>query len=185
MARKHPALFGVLIAGVLAAVGLAGVASAHDDDPPSGAQVAFAKDVSTLLGNEVVSALFTEFNETTPQNVQHGKQAISLIFNDANRDIRLVGTFGPLQGGANNRPSDRFERTALARALAGDDYSDVQQINDTWYFRRSVPLSNTLHPACVLCHANFTEDFFNRTNNPGQWVGALVLSVPIRPARSH
>jgi len=48
-----------------------------------------------------------------------------------------------------------------------------------------VPLSNKLHPACVLCHTNFTEDFFNSTNNPGQWVGALVLSVPIRPTRSH
>jgi hypothetical protein len=185
MARKHSALLGVLIVGSLAALGLAGVAYAHDDDPPSGAQVAFAEDVSTLLGNEVVAALFQEFNETTPQNVQHGKQAISLIFNDANRDIRLIGSFGPLQGGANDRPNDRFEKTALARALAGDDYSDVQRINDTWYFRRSVPLSNTLHPACVLCHTNFTTDFFNSTNNPGQWVGALVLSVPIRPTRSH
>jgi hypothetical protein len=185
MARKDSVLFGVLIVGGLAALGLAGVAYAHDADPPSPAQIAFAEDVSTLLGNEVVAALFQEFNETTPQNVPHGKQAISLIFNDANRDIRLVGTFGPLQGGANNRPNDRFERTALTRALAGDDYSDVQQINDTWYFRRSVPLSNKLHPACVLCHTNFTADFFNSTNNPGQWVGALVLSVPVRPARSH
>ena len=34
--------------------------------------------------------------------------------------------------------------------------------------------------ACVLCHANFTAEFFTRTNNPGQWVGALVLAVPIR-----
>ena len=186
MARKHPALFGVLIAGVLAAVGLTGVAYAHDDDPPSGAQVAFAKDVSALLGNEVVSALFTEFNETTPQNVQHGKQAISLIFNDANRDIRLIGTFGPLQGGSNNRPNDRFETTALRRALdGGEAIASVQKIDDTWYYRRSVPLSNKLHQNCVLCHTNFTPEFFNRTNNPDQMVGALVLGVPIRPARSH
>ncbi len=49
--------------------------------------------------------------------------------------------------------------------------------------RRSVPLSNTLHPNCVLCHASFTSDFFTRTNNPGQWVGALVIGVPI-PFRS-
>jgi hypothetical protein len=56
----------------------------------------------------------------------------------------------------------------------------VQKVNDSWYYRRSVPLSNTLHPNCVLCHTNFTTDFFNRTNNPGQWVGTLVLGVPIR-----
>lgn len=185
MARKHPVLFGLLFAGGMAALGLAGVASAHDDDPPSPAQVAFAQDVSNLLVNEVVAALFKEFDETTPQNAQHGKQAISLIFNDTNRDIRLIGAFGPLLGGANNRPGDKFETTALKRGLAGETYAAVQKINDTWYYRRSVPLSNTLHPNCVVCHANFTADFFNHTDNPGQWVGALVLGVPIRAAHNH
>jgi hypothetical protein len=185
MIRKHPRLFGMLFAGALAALGLSGVTYAHDDDPPSPGQVAFAEDVSNLLVNEVVAALFKEFDETTPQNVEHGKQAISLIFNDANRDIRLIGAFGPLQGGANNRPGDRFETTALRRALDGDAYAAVQKINDTWYYRRSVPLSNTLHQSCVLCHTNFTTEFFSRTNNPDQMVGTLVLGVPIRPARNH
>jgi hypothetical protein len=185
MVRKHPLLFGILFAGGIAALGLAGVAYAHDDDPPSPGQVAFAEDVSDLLVNEMVAALFKEFDETTPQNVEHGKQAISLIFNDKNRDIRLIGAFGPLQGGANNRPDDRFETTALGRALDGDAYAAVQKINDTWYYRRSVPLSNKLHQNCVLCHTNFTPEFFSRTNNPDQMVGALVLGVPIRPARSH
>jgi hypothetical protein len=32
----------------------------------------------------------------------------------------------------------------------------------------------------VLCHANFTADFFSKTNNPGQWVGALIVKVPIK-----
>ena len=185
MTRKQPFLFAILFAGGIAALGHAGVAYAHDDDPPSTRQVAFAEEVSDLLVNEVVAALFKEFDETTPQNVEHGKQAISLIFNDANRDMRLIGAFGPLQGGANDRPGDRFETTALRRALDGEAYTAVQKINDTWSYRRSVPLSNTLHQNCVLCHTNFTADFFNGTNNPGQWVGALVLGVPIRPARNH
>ena len=133
--------------------------------------------MSDLLVNEVVAALFKEFDETTPQNVEHGKQAISLIFNDVNRDIRLVGAFGPLLGGDNDRPGDRFETTALRRALTGESYTAVQKVNDTWYYRRSVPLSNTLHQNCVLCHTNFTADFFNSTHNPGQWVGTLVLGV--------
>jgi hypothetical protein len=185
MAPKHPVLVGAVLAGCIAAFGLAVIASATHDERPSTGQVAFAQEVSDLLVNEVVAALFQEFNETTPQNVEHGKQAISLIFNDLNRDIRLVGAFHPLQGGANNRPSDRFEKTALGRALNGESYTAVQKVNDTWYYRRSVPLSNTLHQACVLCHTNFTPEFFNSTNNPGQWVGTLVLGVPIRPESRH
>ena len=55
--------------------------------------------------NELVAALFTEFDETTPQNVPHGKQADALIFNDLNRNMRLIGTFGPLLGGDNGRPT--------------------------------------------------------------------------------
>ena len=117
MLRKHPVLFGVVITGCLAACGLAVVAHATDDATPSTRQVAFAQEVSDLLLNEVVAALFKEFDETTPENVEHGKQAISLIFNDLNRDIRLVGAFGPLLGGNNDRPGDRFETTALRRAL--------------------------------------------------------------------
>ena len=185
MLRKHPLLLGVVVTGCIAALGLAVIADASDDDRPSGTQIAFAQQVSDLMVNELVAAPFQEFNETTPQNVEHGKQAISLIFNDLNRDMRLVGTFGPLQGGNNDRPGDRFERTALSRALTGEAYTAVQKVNDTWFYRRSVPLSNTLHKNCVLCHTNFTADFFNSTNNPGQWVGTLVLGVPIRPARSH
>ena len=185
MLRKHPVLFGVVITGCLAAFGLAAIGYADDDEAPSTRQVAFAKEVSDLLVNEVVAALFQEFNETTPQNVEHGKQAISLIFNDLNRDLRLVGAFAPLLGGRNDRPDDRFETTALRHALAGEAFAAVQKVNDSWYYRRSVPLSNTLHPNCVLCHTNFTTDFFNRTNNPGQWVGTLVLGVPIKSANGH
>ena len=183
MIQKHRVLFAAVITGCVAALGVAAIA--NDDQRPSSRQIAFAQEVSDLMLNELVAALFTEFDETTPQNVEHGKQAISLIFNDLNRDMRLVGTFAPLLGGANDRPSDRFETTALRRALGGDPYAAVQKVNDTWYYRRSVPLTNTMHQACVLCHANFTTDFFDRTDNPGQWVGALVLRVPIRPAHGH
>jgi hypothetical protein len=162
----------------VATVGMAVIAYANDDDRPTGGQIAFAQEVSDLMVNEIVAALFQEFNETTPDNVEHGKQAISLIFNDLNRDMRLIGTFGPLQGGSNDRPSDQFERTALRRALDGEAQTAVQKVNDRWYYRRSVPLSNKLHTACVQCHTNFTSQLFQ--NNPGEWVGALVVGVPIR-----
>jgi hypothetical protein len=185
MVRKHPVFVGVVVTLCIAALGLAVIASADDDERPSNRQIAFAQQVSDLMVNELVAALFKEFDETTPQNVEHGKQAISLIFNDVNRDMRLIGTFGPLLGGSNDRPSDRFERTALQSALAGDAITAVQKVNDTWVYRRSVPLSNTLHPNCVLCHTTFTPEFFARTNNPDQMVGALVLSVPIRTNGGH
>ena len=182
MALKRRVLFALGVTGCIATLGLAVIAASHDE-PPSSRQIAFAQEVSDLMVNELVAALFQEFDETTPQNVEHGKQAISLIFNDVNRDMRLIGTFGPLLGGANDRPGDRFELTALRRALEGEAFTAVQKVNDTWYYRRSVPLTNTMHENCVLCHTNFTPDFFNRTDNPGQWVGALVLGVPIRLAR--
>src|SRR5262245_19647890 len=115
MTERRRVPFSIVVAGCIAAFGLA-VAHVSGDTRPTPAQIAFAQQVSDLMVNELVAALFTEFDETTPANVPHGIQAISLIFNDLNRDMRLIGSFGPLLGGANDRPSDRFERTALAAA---------------------------------------------------------------------
>ena len=144
--------------------------TAADPGPPSNAAVTFAQEVSDLLLNELLAALFKEFDETTTANVEHGKQAISLIFNDSNRDIRLVGTFSPL-GGSNNLPSDSFEQSALAAALQnGAQQTAVTKVQDRWYYRRSIALSTSFHQACVLCHTNFSAN---------QWVGALMLRVPI------
>jgi hypothetical protein len=93
------------IAGIALAIALGGaVITRAQSGPPSDSAVAFAAEVSDLLHNELVAALFQEFNETTP---------------------------------------------------------------------------HTFHTACVLCHTNFTPEFFTPTNNPGQWAGALVLRVPI------
>src|SRR5262245_59964016 len=178
MQWKRSVSFGILVLGLAAALGRG--AALRADNPPSAEQIAFAKTVYSLMLNELVAALFQEFNETTPDNVEHGKQAISLIFNDANRDMRLIGTFEPLLGGDNDRPSDPFEQTALGFALQGQGYEAVERVNDRWYFRRSFALSNTFHQNCVLCHTNFTDKFFKQTKNPGQWVGALVQRVPIR-----
>ena len=179
MRRHHPVFAGLVLAGVMGALGLAVIVNASSSKPTD-SQIAFAQKVSDLMLNELVAALFQEFNETTPENVEHGKQAISLIFNDLNRDMRLIGTFEPLLGGENDRPTSGFETTASRRALNGEAHTAVQKINDTWYYRRSLPLSNTFHAACVQCHTNFTDEFFSSTKNPGQWVGALVLAVPIR-----
>jgi hypothetical protein len=178
MRLKYHVLYGIAVITLATALGGAVIARANQDGPPSESEVAFAQQVSDLLLNELLAALFQEFNETTPQNVEHGKQAISLIFNDLNRDIRLVGRFDPL-GGENALPDGNFERRALQLALEGEPHTGVQKVNNTWYYRRSVPLSNTFHATCVLCHTNFTPEFFADTNNPGQWVGALVLRVPI------
>lgn len=168
----------IALTALLAAATLTGLGYANDH--PSDESVAFAKKTSDLLLNELLSALFTEFNETTPDNVEHGKQAISLIFNDSNRDMRLIGIFPPLQGGFNDLPSDFFEQKSLALALKGQANTSVEKVGNRWYYRRSIALSNTFHEACVLCHTNFTPQFFQQMNNPGQWVGALTLRVPIK-----
>lgn len=175
---KHTRWFAVAALAVLAVAGAAAASPAGAR--PSEQQIEFAREVYGLMLNELVAALFQEFNETTPANVEHGKLAISLIFNDANRDMRLVGSFGPLLGRTNNRPADAFEEEALARALAGQPHESVERVKGRWYYRRSFALSNTFHAACVQCHTNFTPQFFEETQNPGQWVGTLVQRVPIR-----
>src|SRR5262245_61764001 len=168
----------IVLVALLSVTGLAGFGYASDS--PSNESIAFAQQTSDLMLNELKAALFQEFNETTSANVEHGKQAISLIFNDSNRDIRLIGIFPPLLGGANDLPSDSFEQRAMVSALQGESIWSVERLGNRWYYRRSLALSNTFHQACVLCHTNFTPEFFVQTNNSGQWVGALTMRVPIR-----
>jgi hypothetical protein len=172
---KRAAALAVLIA-VAALVAFGRV----NNDPPTDQQKEFAEQTATLLQKEVFAALLQEFGETTPENVEQGKQAVSLIFHDANRDIRLIGTFGPLLGGNNNIPSDPFEQESLALALQGKDNATVERHGNRWYVRRSIALSNAMHTSCAMCHSNFTPQFFEQTHNPDQWVGALTLRVPVK-----
>ena len=156
-----------------------------NNDPPTDQEKESAVQTTDLLQKEVFAALLQEFGETTPENVEQGKRAVSLIFHDANRDIRLVGAFEPLLGGNNNIPSDDFERESLALALQGKGNATVERVGNRWYYRRSVALSNSFHTSCALCHSNFTPEFFQQTNNPGQWVGALTLRVPVKEVDSR
>ena len=145
---------------------------AHADSPPTPQQVQFAQRTSDLMLATLFAALLQEFAETTPANVEEGKHSISLIFNDKNDDMRLVGTLQPLR--PNDAPQDSFERAALARALQGENVAEVQKDQGKWYYRRSVALSN-FHPACSMCHPNLGPV------NATQWVGALMLRVPVDP----
>ena len=164
---------------IIAAVGLVAFARVNND-PPTEQEKEVAVKTADLLQNEVFAALLQEFGETTPENVEQGKQAVSLIFHDANRDIRLIGNANPLLGGNNNIPSDPFERQSLALALQGKPNMTVERAGNRWYYRRSIALSNAMHTSCALCHTNFTPQFFEHTNNDGQWVGALTLRVPLK-----
>ena len=143
---------------------------ARADSPPDAQQVAFAQRTSDLMLATLFAALLQEFAETTPANVEEGKKSISLIFDDRNDSMRLVGVQQPLR--ANDAPQDSFEVTALGLAMQGQNYADTQKDQGKWYYRRSVALSN-FDPACSLCHTNFGHV------NPAQWVGALMLRVPV------
>ena len=66
--------------------------------------------------------------------------------------MRLVGTLQPIR--TSGLPQDKFERTALNRAMQGLNTVEVQKDQGKYYYRRSVALSN-FHPACSMCHANF------------------------------
>ena len=160
----------LLACGLIGATVLTLSTVAAADDRPFGPTVESAVKTSDLMLATLFAALSQEFAETTPQNVDLGKKSISLIFNDKNKDLRLVGVLNPLKN--NDYPQDSFEAVALSNAMRGQNYDDVQRVDDKWYYRRSVALSN-FHPACGMCHTNFGP-----VNNT-KWVGALMLRVPI------
>jgi hypothetical protein len=143
--------------------------AAHADQSPTPQEIASAQKTSDLMLATIFAALGQEFAETKPDNVEEGKKSISLIFNDRNKDMRLVGMLQPLR--SNDAPQDQFESLALARAMNGQNYDEVSKDEGKWYYRRSIALSN-FHPACGQCHTNFGP-----VDNK-QWVGALMLRVP-------
>ena len=157
------------VAGVIATA-LVLDTTAYADDRPGSKAVQTAQKTSDLMLATILAALGQEFKETTAGNVELGKQSISLIFNDTNKDMRLVGVLNPLR--ASDIPQDAFEAAALAYAMHGQNLVDVQRADDKWYYRRSVALSN-FDPSCGLCHTNFGPV------NDKKWVGALMLRVPI------
>jgi hypothetical protein len=141
-----------------------------NNQPPSDASIAFATRTADLLTNTLFAALLQEFAETTAANVEEGKQSIGLVFSDEHTNFRLVGTESPLSD--NDFPADSFEEAALARALTGNGSTSVERVKGKWFYRRSIALSN-FHASCSLCHTNFGP------LNAAQWVGALMLKVPI------
>jgi hypothetical protein len=169
MYLKRLIIHGFLITGVIIGIGTVAIAEDDAKRPPQ-EQVEFAQRTGDLLQATLFAALTQEFDETKENNVEEGKRSISLVFNDRNKDMRLVGTVGPLK--ENDRPQDAFEHAALELAMKGQPHTDVQQVEGRWYFRRSIPLSN-FRSECALCHTNYpagpTKDY----------VGALMLRVPI------
>jgi len=161
-------LIGVV--GVTCAVGTIAEAHHESHDSPTAAEIEYARGASDLMTNTVVAALLQEINETTPQNAAQGSLSIGLVFNDHNRDMRLVGRLQPVS--RNNYPADAFERRALDQAMSGVPTTAVEKDEGRWYYRRSIPLSN-FQPQCAMCHSNFNG------LSSSDWVGALMLRVPI------
>jgi hypothetical protein len=157
------AVVGTCMLGVVAE-------ASREDHSPTAAEVELARETSDLMTNTIVAALLQEINETTPANVAQGNRSIGLIFNDGNRDMRLVGTLAPFS--PNDLPSDDFERSALAVALTGAPFTSVEKVGGDWYYRRSIPLTN-FQPQCAMCHPNFSG---LPSTAP---VGAVMLRVPI------
>lgn len=79
-------LYGVAVIGFVGALGVTTVVSAKENDRPSAEPIAFAQQVSDLMTNELVAALFTEFT-----------RQLQTMWNMASR--RSAGPLaGPLSG---------------------------------------------------------------------------------------
>ena len=154
------------------ALGLGAIGAAHADshEMPTSAQISSAEETADLMTNTVVAALVQEIGETTPENAAQGSRSISLVFNDRNEDMRLVGTIDPVRD--NDYPMDAFEEQALASAMQGAPSEGVERVQGKWMYRRSIPLSN-FAPQCAMCHASFAA------LPSSAMVGALMLRVPI------
>ncbi len=137
---------------------------------PSAAAEAFANDVADAMVDRIVALLFREFAVTTAANAAVGTEAISNVFYDGNRSMRLVGDVDPLE--LSDLPNDSFERDALAAAKLGQNFSRTERANGTWYVRKSIAIATTFSPACVHCHGNFVG-----LANP--WVGALMVKAKV------
>lgn len=162
----------ILIVSVFSILALVVTGFAQGNNkPPSAAAVDFAVRTSDLLLATLFAALTQEFDETTPDNVQEGIQSIGLVFNNENSNMRLVGTFQPLD--RSNEPQDTFETAALLRAMSGQLTTNVERKGNTWFYRRSIPLSN-FRSECALCHGNFPA------GPTPDWMGALMLKIPIK-----
>ena len=143
------------------------VAKVH---PPSAADEAFASAVADAMIDRLVALLFREFAVTTAENAPVGTAAISNIFDNANKSMRLVGDVDPLQ--RSNLPQDDFERDALAAAKLGNNFSRTERVRGDWYVRKSLAVSTTFSTSCVHCHSNFVG-----LANP--WVGALMVRARV------
>jgi hypothetical protein len=170
--RRLPGVYLVISLVIAGIVALSAVSLVVADSPPTQEEIEFATTTTGLLQAELFAALLQEFAETTPENVDHGMLAISLIFADDNSAFRLVGEIDPLR--ENDVPQDNFEKDSLALALSGQDNETVEKVNGKYFVRRSIPLSN-FDPSCVQCHVTFGSQ------NPDQFVGALMLKVPTDP----
>jgi hypothetical protein len=171
-------LASVLVIGFGLTAMTSGQASSYGQPPLTAPAVAFAKDTTDILQKRLFAALSQEFSETTPATAKNGSAAISLIFNDNNHNMRLVGTVGPLR--KTDRPEDGFERTVVSAAVNNQNAAVTEGVYGEpgeWYYRRAIPISNAMSTSCVLCHSNYGALPTNK-----QIVGVLALKVPIKSA---
>ena len=152
MHLKRLVIHGLLVTGLLTGFGLTAIA--HDDGhPPSTEQIAFAQRTSDLLLATLFAALTQEFDETTVRQCGGGQA------------VHLAGVQRPEQRYAAGRHLRARSRRTTAPATpssvprsglrwTGQPPTAVQRVDDQWFYRRSIPLSN-FRVECALCHTNF------------------------------
>jgi hypothetical protein len=176
-------LASVLVIGFGLTAMTGGQASSYNKPALTDASVKYAKATTEILQSRLIAALGQEFGSTTRETAANATDAISLIFNDKNHNMRLVGTVGPLR--ENDYPEDQFEQKAVAKVLneqipfttsIANPIDAIDGAPGQWYYRRAIAVDNkTLGTSCVLCHANYA---FLPANK--QTVGVLALKVPIK-----
>jgi hypothetical protein len=84
-------------------------------------------------------------------------------------DARLVDATGKPLNEA-NKPQNAFEKTAIAKILAGETYYDQVVEEDGQSYLRAATLVPAINDKCVLCHPG---------NKVGGVLGAVSYKIPI------
>lgn len=88
-------------------------------------------------------------------------------------EVRLLDATGdPIE--AKNSPRDAFEKKAIERIKAGDDwYEEVVEIDGQKHLRAATPIPVVLDK-CIMCHAHYA-DFKKK----GQAIGSLSYTIKV------
>jgi hypothetical protein len=170
MKNKYQILLSFLVIGVAVSLSYGGTEKKDPALQRTRKQVRMLDDIY-----KTAVVLITSHYVNDEDDLPAGSAAIALfdaIKKKGWHEVRLLDASGePIE--EKNTARDEFEKTAVARLLAGESYYDMEvQKDGTRYLRAATPIPVVLQK-CTMCHDNY------RKAKKGEPIGALSYTLPI------